>query len=255
MSERRLDQWLVDKKFASSRTKAQDLIAAGQVVLRRGERAEILKKASMSVPPDADIRLLEGAADRYASRAGLKLEGALRVTGLRVAGWLVLDVGQSTGGFTDCLLQQGVREIIGIDVGHGQLAEKLRGHAAVRCLEGINARELGSSNDVRAALGDRAPELIVADLSFISLAQVIPQFGTVGRAGTQLLSLVKPQFEVGPENLGKGGIVRDSLLYPEVERKIKTSLESAGWGVLAYFESPVPGREGNQEFFVHAIYK
>jgi 23S rRNA (cytidine1920-2'-O)/16S rRNA (cytidine1409-2'-O)-methyltransferase len=189
------------------------------------------------------------AADRYVSRGGLKLAGALAHTGLEVAGWVCLDVGQSTGGFTDCLLQAGAARVVGVDVGHGQLHPRLRGDPRVLCLEGVNARGLGPAD-----LGNARPaggfDLIVADASFISLTLLLPRFPALLRPGGQVLALVKPQFEVGPEGVGKGGLVRDPALYAGVEEKLRAACGYCGLRVRDWFDSPIAGGDGNREFFL-----
>lgn len=249
----RLDQILVEKGLASSRTRAKDLIEAGQVTVRRQGRDLKPVKASFEIDGDDEIRVEAGDVDRYVSRGGLKLEGALAVTGLKVDGASVLDLGQSTGGFTDCLLQKGAELVVGVDVGHGQLHEKIRSNLRVRTLEGLHAKDLPSSSEFATAWSGRRIDLIVIDVSFISLASVLPEVGKIAPKDCHLLALVKPQFEVGPQGLGKGGVVRDPLLYGEVERKIGRSLAESGWSLRSYFESPLEGKDGNREFFCHAI--
>ena len=176
----RADQWLVERGLAASRSQAQRLIAAGARWLSPSGWKTLAK--SDELPPHAEVELLDAAEARYVSRGGLKLEGALRATGLQVTGWHGLDVGQSTGGFTDCLLQHGAASVVGVDVGHGQLHPRLRGDARVRVLEGVNARHLVASQLIAAGAGGTGAEgrfgsnfdLIVGDLSFISLTLVLP---------------------------------------------------------------------------------
>ena len=175
----------------------------------------------------------------------------LRAAGLDVAGWTCLDVGQSTGGFTDCLLQHGAAAVTGVDVGHGQLHERLRGDRRVACLEKVNARELDAG--ILAAAKVAADfDLVVGDLSFISLTLVLPALSPLLRAGGLLLMLAKPQFELQPAQLGKGGLVRDETLYPQVERRIRDACATAGLQVQGWFDSPIRGGDGNREFFVLA---
>jgi 23S rRNA (cytidine1920-2'-O)/16S rRNA (cytidine1409-2'-O)-methyltransferase len=187
--------------------------------------------------------------DRYVGRGGIKLAGALAHTKLDVRGRTCLDVGQSTGGFTDCLLQAGAAAVIGVDVGHGQLHGKLAADARVTCLEGVNARALQESAVAELGRSGRY-DLIVADLAFISLTLVLPQLPELLADGGDMLLLVKPQFEVGPEHVGKGGIVRDAALYPQVEAKLRQAAEAAGLRVVDYFDSPIAGTDGNREFFI-----
>jgi 23S rRNA (cytidine1920-2'-O)/16S rRNA (cytidine1409-2'-O)-methyltransferase len=195
--------------------------------------------------------LLDAAESRYVSRGGLKLEGALRAAGLDVRGWTCLDVGQSTGGFTDCLLQQGAARVVGLDVGHGQLHVSLRNDARVTCIEHCNAREV----DAALLASHHAPtayDLVVGDLSFISLTLVLPRLAPLLAATGHLLMLVKPQFELQPGQLAKGGIVRDESLYASVEQRIRAACESAGLQVAGWFDSAIRGGDGNREFFVLA---
>ncbi|XLM20672.1 methyltransferase domain-containing protein, partial [Chromobacterium piscinae] len=166
-------------------------------------------------------------------------------------GWTALDVGQSTGGFTDCLLQSGARRVVGVDVGHEQLHPRLREDARVRYFEGVNARALDHAALLAANDGDGF-DLMVCDVSFISLSLVLPSALPLLKPGGRLLSLVKPQFEVGREGLSKGGIVRDESLYPLVRDKINRVLAEQNMQVLAWFDSPIKGGDGNHEFFVHA---
>jgi len=237
----RADQMLVERGLAPSRTVAQRLIEAGRVSWSGGA----VVKVSMVLPLTAEIAVASDETDRYVGRGGIKLAGALAHTKLDVRGKTCLDVGQSTGGFTDCLLQAGAASVVGIDVGHGQLHAKLATDARVTCIEGVNARELQKS-----AIAVRQYALIVADLSFISLTLVLPQLPALLADGGDMLLLVKPQFEVGPEHVGKGGIVRDAALYPQVEAKLRQAAEASGLRVIDYFESPIAGTDGNREFFI-----
>lgn len=237
----RADALLVARGLAPSRTAAQRLIDAGRVSWSGGPIA----KPAQELPADADLRVAADEEDRYVSRGGRKLAGALAHTGVPVAGRVCLDVGQSTGGFTDCLLQAGAARVIGVDVGHDQLAARLRHDPRVVCLEGINARTLAS-----AALPEPRFELIVGDLSFISLTLVLPQLPALLAPGGDMLLLVKPQFEVGPDHVGKGGIVRDANLYPEVAAKLRQAAAACGLKVRDYFDSPIAGGDGNREFFI-----
>ncbi|MDD2924695.1 TlyA family RNA methyltransferase, partial [Rhodoferax sp.] len=228
----RIDQLLVQRGLASTRSQAQRLIAGG-VEWLQGDVWRKIAKNGDDVPDDAELRLLDESEARYVSRGGLKLEAALRHMGWSVAGWQCLDVGQSTGGFTDCLLQHGAAMVVGVDVGSAQLHPSLRADPRVLCVEGVNARALDAS-DLIAAYEDSmradgqfeleedeggaaafAPafDLIVADLSFISQTLVLPAVVPLLKDGGRLLTLVKPQFELQPGQVGKGGIVRDAALY------------------------------------------
>ncbi|MBM3115923.1 TlyA family RNA methyltransferase [Jeongeupia naejangsanensis] len=243
----RADVLLVELGLASSRTHAQQLIAAGRVSVE----GRLVGKASAKLDAGMSIAIAaDDEADRFVSRGGLKLAGALAQSGVDVSGMLVLDVGQSTGGFTDCLLQAGARRVIGLEVGHDQLHRSLTDDPRIVTLEGLNARHL-AAGDLDDHL-DAPVDLVVGDVSFISLTLVLPALATQLPAGGLLLFLVKPQFEVGLAGLGKGGIVRDAGSYPEVEAKIRTSAREAGFDVLDYFDSPITGGDGNREFFVYA---
>ena len=241
----RADALLVAQHLAPSRTAAQWLIKAGRVSWAGGP----ISKPAMELPEETPLTVAADPDAHYVSRGGLKLAGALAETGLSVGGKLCLDVGQSTGGFTDCLLQAGARHVVGVDVGHGQLHSQLRCDPAVTAIEGINCRAL-SAADLGPALPENGFDLIVGDLSFISLTLILPQLPPLLAAHGDLLLLVKPQFEVGPGNIGKGGIVRDSALYGEVENKLRKSAQNLGLTVKAWLDSPITGGDGNREFFI-----
>jgi 23S rRNA (cytidine1920-2'-O)/16S rRNA (cytidine1409-2'-O)-methyltransferase len=240
---------------------------------QQGDAWRTVAKNGDEVPEDAELRLLDDSEARYVSRGGLKLEAALKQTGLNVAGLQCLDVGQSTGGFTDCLLQQGAAFVVGVDVGSAQLHPKLRADPRVLCVEGINARALDAADLVAAyedstgadgqfdieegedtQAGDFEPEfdLIVADLSFISQTLVLPAVVPLLKAGGTLLTLVKPQFELQPGQVGKGGIVKDAAMYVVVEQRLREACAELGLTVTAWFDSPIAGGDGNREFFIAA---
>ena len=246
----RADTLLVQRGLAASRTQAQRLIGEGRVLAD----GKAIAKPSLELPADALLTVVEDESDRYVSRGGLKLAGALAHTGLAVTGRICLDIGQSTGGFTDCLLQAGAGQVVGVDVGHGQLHAKLKNDARVTALEGINCRTLTAAD-----LGDAMPtggfDLIVGDVSFISMTLVLPQLPALLAADGDLLLLIKPQFEVGPHNIGKGGIVRDPTLYREVEGRFLEIAKKLGLTAKAWLDSPITGGgvgniEGNREFFI-----
>ena len=256
----RADQLLVERGLAASRSQAQRLIASGGRWRAPTGWRDLAK--SDDVPADAELELLDAAEARYVSRGGLKLEGALRAACLDVTGWHCLDVGQSTGGFTDCLLQHGAQRVVGVDVGHGQLHPRLRADPRVQAIEGINARQLNATNLV-AKERDQTPDggrfdqifkLIVADLSFISLTLVLPAMAARLASDGALLLLVKPQFELQPGQLGKGGIVRDAALYRDVEQRLRVACAAQGLLVRDWFDSPITGGDGNREFFLHAVW-
>lgn len=242
----RVDALLVARGLAPSRTVAQRLVAAGRVSAA-GNRID---KPSHELPENAELQVSEDADDRYVSRGGLKLAGALTTSGVDVRGKNCLDVGQSTGGFTDCLLQAGAARVVGVDVGHAQLRPKLRDDPRVACIEGLNARAL-EADDLGEHYPDGGFDLIVADVSFISLTLVLPQLPALLAAGGSMLLLVKPQFEMGsPEAVGKGGVIRDAAVYPQVEAKLRAACAAAQLTVRAWFESPIAGGDGNREFFL-----
>lgn len=326
MKTQRADVLLVEKGLASTRSQAQRLIASG-VEWRLGPGAPWTKvqKNGDDIPAGSELRLLDAAEARFVSRGGLKLDGALESLGLAVQGLQCLDVGQSTGGFTHCLLERGARRVVGVDVGHGQLHAQLRADPRVVCLEGLNARALTpqvlqeaweeawsepaaaaveddaepespyrwmsgdgevtdyddsddvSDEDVEADLAreregatdpvqpaarrlqawtgeSTAPvfDLVTGDLSFISLTLVLPALVPLLAPGGHLLMLVKPQFELQPGQVGKGGIVRDAALYPVVEQRIRDCCASLGLEVRAWMDSTISGGDGNHEFFVLA---
>ncbi|XGC81021.1 TlyA family RNA methyltransferase [Bdellovibrio bacteriovorus] len=253
MSEKsRLDVHLVEKGLAQSRTHAQELIEAEQVFLIQGAQKKVLKKSSFAVTPEMMIEVTSGPANRFVSRGGLKLEGALDHLKISVTGKRVLDVGISTGGFTDCLLKKGAEFVLGVDVGHGQVHPSLLSDPKLQVIEGINARSLSQDPQVAAAVPKEKFDLIVMDVSFISISLIIPEL--IGFLKTEgcLLSLVKPQFEVGVDGLAKGGIVKDASLFKDVENKIKKICLEQNLKVLDYFSSPIQGKDGNNEFFIFA---
>ena len=328
----RADVFLVEGGHASTRSQAQRLIAAGvQWRLAATLPWHKVAKNGDDIPAGAELQLLDAAEAKYLSRGGLKLEGALAATGIQVAGLRCLDVGQSTGGFTDCLLQAGAAQVIGVDVGQGQLHERLRADPRVIAVEGLNARHLtpqalqegceealsvreelepddndtqpeapyawmrnggmiddeyddsadAKEHEIEAFKAERATkakdraegrlatvrkrlpgrekdditpafDLVVGDLSFISLTLVLPALVPLLAPGGHLLMLVKPQFELQPGQVGKGGIVRDASLYAEVEQRIRACCADIGLQVIGWHDSPIAGGDGNREFFVDA---
>ena len=249
----RIDQLLVERGLAASRSQAQRLIAAGVTWrLHPGDWQRVGKNRD-DVPETAELVLQDDAESRYVSRGGLKLEGALRHTGLRVEGLRCLDVGQSTGGFTDCLLHHGAAEVVGVDVGHAQVHDRVRNHARVTCIEGLNAREL-QLDDERIPDGTEGFDVMVGDVSFISLTLVLPGVVHFLKPEGQLLMLVKPQFELQPGQVGKHGIVRDPALYDFVQERVCAALVGLGLKVNAWMDSVIDGGDGNKEFFVHAAW-
>lgn len=288
----RIDQLLVHLQLASTRSQAQRLIADG-VQWQQGDTWKQVAKNGDDVPEDAPVRLLNDAEARYVSRGGLKLEAALKHLGLDVTGFACLDVGQSTGGFTDCLLQHGAVSVVGVDVGSAQLHPQLRTDPRVLCVEKVNARalvaddliaayedsvgadgmfddddldEVAGGNDLSGVSAQEAShsarafakgfepafDLVVADLSFISQTLVLPALVPLLKAGGTLLTLVKPQFELQPGQVGKGGIVKDASMYLLVEQRLRQACADLGLTVTAWFDSPIAGGDGNHEFFICA---
>ena len=294
----RIDQLLVQRGLASTRSQAQRLIADGVEWLYLDTWKRVAKNGD-EVPETADIRLLDDSEARYVSRGGLKLEAALKQVGLSVAGLKCLDVGQSTGGFTDCLLKAGALSVVGVDVGSAQLHPSLRQDPRVLCVEGVNARTLSATDLIAAyarstgaegqfdlesdAQDDWDDELdedqdeeandepldaieavelpaefaapfdvLVADLSFISQTLVLPAAVMLLKAGGTLLTLVKPQFELQPGQVGKGGIVKDETMYPIVEQRLRDCCAELGLTVTDWFDSAIAGGDGNREFFICA---
>ncbi|MFN4036032.1 TlyA family RNA methyltransferase [Comamonas aquatica] len=328
----RADVFLVDHGHATTRSQAQRLIASG-VEWRLTPLAPWKKVAKNGddIPAGVELKLLDNAEAKYISRGGLKLEGALEATGLKVDGLRCLDVGQSTGGFTDCLLQRGAAQVIGVDVGHGQLHERLRADVRVVCVEGMNARAMtaevledaceeviserweeeedndtqpkapyawmrnggqvdedyddsndAKDSDIEAFKAERAAkakareegtvpterrrkaeyaevdttplfDFVTGDVSFISLTLVLPAVVRLLKPHGQLLMLVKPQFELQPGQIGKGGIVREPAHFQEVEERVRACLTGLGLEVKAWMESAIEGGDGNREFFIHAV--
>lgn len=250
----RLDQLLVARGLVRSRTRAQRLIRHGRVSLADAPSRKLTKPGE-KLPQDAPLIVADDAEERYVSRAGLKLEALLDTLQLRLDDRLVLDVGQSTGGFTDCALRYGAAHVIGIEVGHGQLDAELRQDPRVTCLEGLNARAMADDPHLQAAIGAHMPtpvSVAVMDVSFISQTLILPELGRLLAPGAELLSLVKPQFEVGPGKVDPRGIVSDPSLYRDVERRIRTCCVECGFEVLAWQDSPILGGDGNHEFLLFA---
>ena len=247
----RADQLLLDRGLAASRSQAQRLIASG-VEWRLGANPwQRVTKNGDELPLPSELRLLDNAEARYVSRGGLKLEGALLSSGLLAKSLRCLDVGQSTGGFTDCLLQQGAAQVVGLDVGHGQLHPRLRDDARVVCIERINARDL-EANDARVPDAPQGFDLVVGDLSFISLTLVLPALLPFLKHGGALLMLVKPQFELQPSYIGKGGLVKDETSYVQVEARLRQACAALNLEVLGYWPSAIAGGDGNREFWIGA---
>ena len=240
----RLDLLLVDRGLVASRERARALILAGAVLVNE----EPVDKAGALIAEGTDVRI-RGEDHPYVSRGGVKLKGALDTFGIRVEGLSALDVGASTGGFTDCLLQEGARKVFAVDVGYGQIAWKLRNDPRVVLFERTNIRHF-------QGVGVEEPvDIAVIDTSFISLRLVIPSVLQFVREGGTILALVKPQFEVGKGEVGKKGVVRDPAVHLRVVGELAAFFAEQGLSVRGTCESPLTGPEGNKEFFIWAVKK
>jgi 23S rRNA (cytidine1920-2'-O)/16S rRNA (cytidine1409-2'-O)-methyltransferase len=245
----RLDILLVRWGFARSRTQAQEMIDKGCVVFG----GKVLKTSSYPLdnseapPPTLVVIPLESA--KFVSRSGQKLDVALERLQIDASDFIVLDVGQSTGGFTDCLLQRGAAKVVGIDVGHDQLHARLRADSRVVILEKVNARDL-APDLFKSFAPEGKFDLIVVDVSFISLEHILPGLLRFKKPQALVIALVKPQFELGASALDKNGVVKDSAKYETLQNQIKDFAITTGYSVLDYFESALEGGEGNREFFI-----
>lgn len=241
----RADQLIVLRGLAPTRSAAQRLIEHGAARWLGPRGWAVPKKAGEDLPEDCELEITDDAELRWVSRAGLKLDAALAHTGLDVTGRHCLDVGQSTGGFTEVLLARGAASVVGVDVGHGQLHERVRRDRRVTALEGVNARHLTAAQLPRPSYG-----LVVADLSFISLTLVLDAL--LPLAARDLLLLVKPQFELQPGDIGKHGLVNDPVAHGHVRARMEAACRKRGLVLRDYFESTVAGGDGNREHFVWA---
>lgn len=244
----RLDKLLVDRGLVPSRERAQALILAGRVLVSEQK----IEKAGASVDTEVAIRIL-GNDLRYVSRGGLKLERALENWQIDVSGLTCLDIGTSTGGFTDCLLQHGASQVVTVDTGYGQIDARLRSDPRVRQLERTNARYLEAGQVLETA------QLIVMDVSFISATLVLPAVVRAAWFGRELphrelVVLVKPQFESGREHVGKGGIVRDPAAQAAAVDRVRYTVSELGGSGIDVIDSPILGTEGNKEFLLHAMF-
>jgi 23S rRNA (cytidine1920-2'-O)/16S rRNA (cytidine1409-2'-O)-methyltransferase len=242
----RLDLLLVERGLVPSRERARALILAGRVLVRE-QKAD---KPGTSFPADAPIRLL-GNDLPFVSRGGLKLAAALEHWQIAVMGRACLDIGASTGGFTDCLLQHGAASVTAVDTGFGQIDLRLRNDPRVRLFERTNARFL-EPDSLAATAGEPPLTLLVMDVSFISATLVLPAVLSAGPTLTEAVVLVKPQFEAGREHVGKGGIVRDPAAHESAVAKVADCVRSLGWQVIETIPSPITGAEGNREFLLYA---
>jgi len=238
MQRERIDKILVDRGLADSRTKAQALVMAGAVLVDE----QLVRKPSELFHSEANIRIKAEATSRYVSRGGVKLEAALREFQIDVSGLVCLDIGSSTGGFTDCLLQHDARKVVAIDVGHNQIDWKLRNDPRIELREGINARYLTPSDF------DEKFDLVTIDVSFISATKILPSIVPLLKDDARTITLIKPQFEVGKGEVGKGGIVKDPAQHQRVIAEVNQATESLGLRTIGVIESPIQGANGNIEF-------
>jgi 23S rRNA (cytidine1920-2'-O)/16S rRNA (cytidine1409-2'-O)-methyltransferase len=236
----RLDRLMVEKGLVASRQRAQAMIMAGNVLVN----SRLVEKSGYPVSESAEITL-KGEALPYVSRGGLKLEKALESFEVSVEGLVCLDVGASTGGFTDCLLQHGAARVYAVDVGYGQLAWQLRQDSRVIPIERMNIRNMPLN------MLPEPMDLVTIDVSFISLKIVVPAVMKFIRNPARIIALIKPQFEVGKGRVGKGGVVRDPLQHDSVIDELQCFFKDSGWDILAVVPSPIRGPSGNREFLIH----
>lgn len=248
----RIDQYIVEKGLAPSRAKAQELISENKVKLIINGNELPIKKASYKINEDhpPEIKIEKNEILRFVSRAGLKLQGALDELSIDVDGFMALDIGQSTGGFTDCLIQNKAKVVVGVDVGRDQIHSSLKGSDSIQIFEGLNARAL--FDDTRMMKFQGRFDLVVMDVSFVSMTKMLGSIRAALKPGGMLLSLVKPQFELQKKSLDKNGVVKSLADYQVVESKVKSALEDAGFKTLSYIKSTISGGDGNKEFFVLA---
>lgn len=246
---KRLDILLTERGLATSRTHAQRLIKEGLVSLKDGQR---LTKPSIKLDIDCALNITDDLQSQFVSRGALKLLGAIETFNIDVSNKIAIDVGQSTGGFTDCLLQHNAAHVVGIEVGHSQLADKLKSDPRVTCYEKTNARDLPHAQLLSHTEGGNGYDLAVMDVSFISQTKILPSLVTIIREAGLLITLVKPQFEVGSAGLDKNGIVKDTSLFAGVEQSISALCTELGMKVRHYIESPIKGGDGNREFLLIA---
>jgi 23S rRNA (cytidine1920-2'-O)/16S rRNA (cytidine1409-2'-O)-methyltransferase len=249
----RIDKLLVERGLVPSRERAQAMLLAGRVLVD-GQKIE---KAGANVSVDVEIRFL-GDDLKYVGRGGLKLEAALEGWKIDLTGRTCMDVGASTGGFTDCMLQHGAAEVVAVDTGYGQIAAKLRSDPRVKLLENTNARYL-THEKLCSAGAAGAVSFVAADVSFISVTLILPAVVEAITAAhpeqREFVILVKPQFEVGRERVGKGGIVRDTAAREDAVKRVRTAVKELGGRTLDVMDSPILGAEGNREFLLHAEWK
>lgn len=249
----RADLLLVEKKLVASRTQAQDLIASGYVFVKKNNQDVVVLKSNQQISEaDQDsIYVQKNEIQKYVSRGGLKLERALAHAKINVEGKTALDVGQSTGGFTDCLLHQNIKTVVGIDVGHDQLHEKVKANVNVVPFEGLHIKDLADHAAFQKVVPKGGFDLLVADVSFISLTKVMPFVKQYLKLNGDYLLLVKPQFELTANDLDRNGVVKNVKKYSLVQSVIEQEARQQFGNIIDYFESETPGKDGNQEFFIY----
>lgn len=252
MSEKlRVDILLYNMGLAESRSKAQDMIDEGIVLYQQKNQWMKVTKANQTFAGDTQFKIFDGESTKFVSRGGLKLQFALETSALNVQDQVCLDIGQSTGGFTDCLLQAGALKVVGLDVGHDQLHFKLREDQRVVYFEKLNIREYKDHAEFLAVMPPKGFMRVVADLSFISLHTVLSEISDLTCSGGELLLLVKPQFEVGSRFLNRKGIVKDQSAVDDAAMKLKEECQKVSIDVLKFFACKIEGRDGNQEYFIY----
>lgn len=246
----RIDLLLVQKKIASTRTLAQEMIKSGQVAIVVNGTRRVICKPSEETAEDAEIEVTEGFATEFVSRAGHKIKGAIDVLNLNLKDKVCLDVGVSTGGFSDVMLKSGAASVLGIDVGHDQTHPLVKTHPKFKLLEKVNARSLAENMEFKKHCPANGFDFICMDVSFISVKLILPELWPLLKIHGELLILIKPQFELGPNALNEKGIIKNPSLYGELERTMVAAAAQLQFIVRKYFPSPIEGKDGNKEFFL-----
>jgi 23S rRNA (cytidine1920-2'-O)/16S rRNA (cytidine1409-2'-O)-methyltransferase len=251
MNKKRADLILVEKKIASSRTQAQDLIKSGKAFYLKANEKIKIEKPSEELSDELTFEIEKSEGEEFVSRAGNKLSQAIKELQLDLSKKNVLDVGVSTGGFSDCVLKLGATRVIGVEVGHGQTVKQLLENPRFQLFEGVNARYLSTYTELISKFPQDGFDFIVMDVSFISIKLILPELWPYLNDQGRILTLVKPQFELGPENLNRSGIIKNINLYPKLEKDMVEFASTNRFEVLKYFPSNLPGKEGNKEFFMY----
>lgn len=246
----RVDLLLVKKNLVSTRTRAQEMIKGGQVFVVINGQKRLVEKAREEFHHDAEFELVDGFANEFVSRAGHKIKGAAESLKLAFTNKTCLDVGVSTGGFTDFLLRSGAKHVVGIDVGQDQTHSSIRNDSRFTLLEKVNARYLNDNKEFLSLVPSGGFDFICMDVSFISVRLILPSLKALLHKNGELLVLIKPQFELGPEALNEKGIVKDPSRYLELENVICKSAQDLGFKIEKFIPSPIEGKDGNKEFFV-----